>query len=78
MPVGQISSRFAIDASRERGSEPPKSLARKNEIRAINQRDLGRPDGRAKIFRFSSALKKWFLRAVPPRQEGRMRYRHET
>jgi hypothetical protein len=60
------------------GSGAPKSVARKNQIRAINQRDLGRPDGPAKIFRFSSAFNKWFLRAIPPRQEGRMRYRHET
>jgi hypothetical protein len=76
-PTGK-SARSCADALRESGFGPPKSFARKSEIRGTNQRDLGRPDGRAKISRFSSALNKWFFRAIPPRQEGRMRYRHET
>jgi hypothetical protein len=77
-PTTGKSVRFCADALRESGFTPPKSLARKNEICATNQGDLGRPDGRTKISRFSPTLNRWFIRAIPPRQEGRMRYRHET
>jgi hypothetical protein len=75
--VVQISSLLLRSVARSR-RQAQKSLARKSEIRGTNQGDLGRPDGREKISGFSSAFNKWFLRAIPPRQEGRMRYRHET
>jgi hypothetical protein len=52
--------------------------ARKGRIPKRSHGDLPCPDGTAKINRFCSRWKQWLFRAVPPRQEGRMRNRHET
>jgi hypothetical protein len=59
-------------------ARPEKSPAPKREFSQALQSDLGRPVPLAEINRFSPNAIDGYFRAVPPRQEGRMRYRHET
>jgi hypothetical protein len=49
-----------------------KSAAPANEIRERFQADLGRPDGKAKIFRFSEGANQWHNPAIPSPPEGRI------
>ena len=47
-----------------------KPAARKNEFHQPFQRDLGRPDCAAKIYRFSFPPNQLHLRAIPPHRRG--------
>ena len=59
--VHSIRARFAL---------PAKPAARKREFHQPFQRDLGRPDCAAKIFRFSFPPNQLHLRAIPPHRRG--------
>ena len=52
------------------GPERRKPAAPKNEFRQPFQRDLGRPDCAAKIYRFSFPPNQLHLRAIPPHRRG--------
>jgi hypothetical protein len=52
-PDGQISERLRCAISQSAVQNAVKSFARKSEFHEPIQRDLGRPDGKQKIIRFS-------------------------
>ena len=64
-------------AQTDQGAVAAKPAAPNNEFHQPIQRDLGRPDRAAKIFRFAFPPNQLHLHAIPPHEEGRTR-RHDT
>src|SRR5882672_11164150 len=66
----QIDERFGPRSHGLASKNSAKPAARKIEFHQLFQRDLGRPDCAAKIFRFAFPPNQLHLRAIPPHRRG--------
>jgi hypothetical protein len=69
-PSGNWQAFGSMTARPANANAAPTRAAPKNEFRELFQRDLGRPDCAAKIFRFAFPPSQLHLRAIPPHRRG--------